>query len=65
MDDRFKHHPPTSDEVISRHQRLRIVCDSVLMILEETIPDSRERSVAIAKLEEMGFWGHAGIARNQ
>jgi len=32
-------------------------------ILMEEVPDGRERSVAMTKLEEVMFWANAGIAR--
>lgn len=34
------------------------------MRIEAVVPESRERSLALTKLEEVVFWANAGIARN-
>lgn len=66
MDDRFKHHPPKSDETIARHQAAREAADLMLNSIESVSwGNSREKSVAITKLEECLFWLNAEIARNQ
>lgn len=66
MDDRFKHHPPKGDETIARHQRARVAADSMLNEIEIcSWGNSREKSIAITKLEECLFWLNAEIARNQ
>lgn len=66
MDDRFKHHPPKSDETIARHQAAREGADAFLSVIESASwGNSREKSVAVTKLEESLFWLNADIARNQ
>lgn len=66
MDDRFKHHPPTSDETVRRHQAAREAAqafDDAIDVL--SWGESREKSVARTKIEEALFWLNAEIARNQ
>jgi len=33
--------------------------------IDEEVPQSREQSLALTKLEEVVFWANAAIARNQ
>jgi len=65
MDDRFKHHPPTGPATIERHQSVREMADSAFKVIEDMCPGSREKSLAITKLEEAMMWANAAIARNQ
>lgn len=65
MDSRFKHHPPTSDDVIEAHQTIREECDQLYNIICYVVPESYERDMAIVRLEECMMWANAGIARNQ
>ena len=66
MDDRFKHHPPRDEDVIDRHQAARLAADSFYRSIEDlSWGDSREKSIAITKVEEALFWLNAEIARNQ
>lgn len=65
MDHRFQHHPPSSDWVIRSHQTIREECNQLFEIIECMVPDGREKSLAITKLEEVMMWANAGIARGQ
>ena len=65
MDDRFKHHPPKSEETISKHQAARSGADDLFNLIQQLAPDGREKSLAITKVEEALFWLNAAIARNQ
>lgn len=66
MDDRVKHHPPTCDDVIARHQAAREAADKFLTAIKEcSWGSSRESSLAQTKAEEALFWLNADIARNQ
>ena len=65
MDDRFKHHPPKDATVIDAHQDVRQGADALFGIIGDVCPDSREKSIAIIKLEEATMWANAAIARNQ
>lgn len=37
---------------------------SLLTFINHTCPDSREKSLALTKIEEALFWANASIARN-
>jgi len=60
---RFTYHPPKGDQP-SRYEMIRSGANSMAMMIYELCPDSRERSLAITKLEEASFWANASIARN-
>jgi len=60
---RFTHVPPTDEK-----QRVHIHARSEYQRLGETmartLPESREKSLAITALEESLMWANAAIARN-
>lgn len=62
---RFVYHPPKSDEAIEMHANVRWALKDVAIFLLDTLPESRETSLAIKSLEEAMFWANAAIARNQ
>ena len=63
IDKRFDHHPPTP---VSQpmHERTRTEYKRLAMDMARTLPESREKSLAITKLEESLMWANAAIARN-
>jgi len=64
MDERFKHHPPKGEVTIDKHQAARKAADDFFNVIEEVATPSREKSLAITKVEEAMFWLNADIARN-
>ena len=63
---RFTYHPPKPElnqarryEIIREHGK-----DFGLHLVDEC-PPSRERSLALTKLEEVVMWANAAIARNE
>ncbi len=64
MDNKFKHHPPTSDTVANAHQRIREECAYLSSIISQCVPVSDEKDEAVKKLQEVMFWSNAGIARH-
>ena len=64
-DVRFKHHPPTSDNVADTHHEVRLRFSEVAHWLEENVPNCRERSVALTNLETAMMWSNAAVARTQ
>lgn len=63
IDHRFTHHPPTAIKV-ERHESVRADAKALAHRLNETLPEGREKSLAITHLEEVVFWANAAIARS-
>lgn len=60
----FTHHPATTDQS-QKYDTLRNIYRDVALSLLHFCPPSRERSLALTKLEEACFWSNAAIARNE
>lgn len=60
----FTYHPPGGDQA-ERYKRLRAKGSELAEDINKLCPKSRERSVAMTKLEEACFWANAAIARNE
>lgn len=63
LENRFIFHPATNEDTRDRHERVRSICLATAEILTAIVPEGRELSLAITKLEETMFWANAGIAR--
>ena len=59
----FSYHPPATPERQASHEIVRNACIKLAEFLNQHVPDSREKSLAITKLEEVMFWANAAIAR--
>lgn len=64
IDNNFAYHSPT-DEQISRYKDIRADARKFAKLIEALCPPSRERSLAMTKLEECVMWANASIARNE
>jgi hypothetical protein len=62
IEHRFTHHPPHVGRV-NQHEIVRERVGSIAHFLDIRLPDGREKSLAITKLEEAMFWANAAIAR--
>lgn len=60
----FTYHAPISDQ-LDRYSDIREKAKNLAKLLLEYCPHSRERSLALTKLEESVFWANASIARNE
>lgn len=63
LQSRFSYHAPTPD-VEPKYVKIRETCKELAREILIQCPDSRERSVALTKLDEVMFWSNASIARN-
>jgi hypothetical protein len=64
LDKRFTYHAPKADQP-KRYEQIRQNAYVLANLIEQTCPESREKSLAITKLEEVVFWANAAIARNE
>lgn len=58
----FTYHEPDMNQV-SRCDGIRENAKGFAFLLEKLCPESRERSLAMTKLEECVMWANAAIAR--
>ena len=63
LSNRFTYHPPKDDQP-DRYQAIRTAGWKLATIINDQVPDSREKSLAITHLEEVVMWANAAIARN-
>lgn len=61
---RFTYHPLKAGQQ-ERYQEIRAVARDVAITILQSCPESRERSLALTKLEESVMWANASIARNE
>ena len=59
----FTYHASTENQ-IDRMTYLRDLAKTLALAIDERVPDGREKSSALTKLEEVTFHSNAGIARN-
>jgi len=59
----FKYHRPT-DAQIGFYDQLAEECAQLAKTIQLNCPVSRERAIAIKKLEEVAMWAFASIARH-
>jgi hypothetical protein len=62
---RFTYHPPTTEGKVEAYQRIREDARLMANTINTQAPESREKSLAITKLEETVMWANAAIARNE
>ena len=61
---RFRYHAPRSAHRAAEHTLVREGCQHLAEQLDDLLPDGREKSVAITKIEEAMFWANAALARS-
>jgi len=60
----FTYHAPKPGQP-EKYVVIRDVAKGLAMVINDNCPDSREKSLAISKLEECVMWANASIARNE
>lgn len=64
LNNRFVYHVPKEGQP-AKYQDLRDSARALAEKINKECPDSREKSLAITKLEEAVMWANASIARNE
>lgn len=64
IESRFSFHPADTRAKQDEHQSVRGSCKTLADYLNTILPEGREKSLAITKLEEVMMWSNAAIARN-
>lgn len=64
LENRFTYHKPKSGQSI-RYEKLRKCGKLLADLINKECPDSREKSLAMTKIEECIMWANASIARNE
>lgn len=63
LDHRFTYHPPKPGKV-NVFVDIRETALNFAKLIDEQVPDGREKALALTKLEEVVMWSNAGIARS-
>jgi hypothetical protein len=63
IENNFKYHAPKEGQP-AQYQRLRDAAKELAYLIDVEAPNSREKSLAMTKLEEAVMWANAAIARN-
>lgn len=61
---RFAYHAPKDADVKAAHEAIRAACRAAAHIINDKVPDSHEKDIAIRKLEAAMMWANAAIARH-
>jgi hypothetical protein len=61
---RFTYHAPKEGQP-QKYEKIRFNGHNLAEMFNELVPDSREKSLALTKLEEAVMWANAAIARNE
>lgn len=64
IETRFTYHTPKGTQQ-ERYAAIRAKQKELAELIVAATPPSREQSTALTKLEEVGFWANAGIARRE
>ena len=59
---RFTYHAPKEGQPLM-YENIRNLAHHLAILVEDLCPHGREKSLAVAKIEEAVFWANAAIAR--
>lgn len=61
---RFAYHPPRASQP-ARYELIRGQALHLAALIDRQCPESREKSLAITRIEEAVMWANAAIARHE
>jgi len=61
--DRVNYHAPTPKGV-DRHAALSAAAEEFMRVINNIVPEGREKSLAMTNAEQAKMWASAGVARN-
>ncbi len=61
---RFTYHAPKAGQR-ERYEALRDKAKELALLIDASCPESREKSLALTKLDEVIMWANAAIARRE
>ena len=64
IENNFQYHTPKLGQP-ERYDKLREKAKEFAYLINETCPNSRERALAMTKIEESVMWANASIAREE
>lgn len=64
IESNFSYHAPKEGQP-EKYTAIREKAKELAYLIHEICPESREKSVAMTKLEESVFWSNASVARNE
>jgi hypothetical protein len=62
---RFAFHAATTEEKRADHGTVRQITGDAALLLNDVVPEGREKALMMTALETVMFWGNAAIARNK
>lgn len=65
IENRFAFHPANTPKRAENHEAVRSIMRTTVAMLDNLLPESREKSLAVTKAEEVMFWANAAIARQK
>ena len=63
IENTYTYHAPKEGQE-DKYQRIRAKAKELAYLIDEECPDSREKSLAMTKLEECAMWANASVARS-
>lgn len=63
FDNIFTYHAPKAGQQ-ELYQMIRAKAKELAILVDSSVPEGREKSLAMTKIEESVMWANAGIARN-
>jgi hypothetical protein len=64
IENNFKYHSPKEGQP-EKYTSIRERAKELAYLIDHACPNSREKSLALTKLEESVMWANASIARNE